>query len=148
MDMIKKIAITASTMLFVLAQIFSFYVILVSQQEKIEILKKQEERVFSRSISSVLNDINKLDYGNSIPDYIMAYCFRNNMPENSALYKDGEELHNSSPFLFDTSRVKIEQGMPFMYQQEKINGSYLLIFVLKRKKRMMRERDILIYIFM
>ena len=37
MDMIKKIAITASTMLFVLAQIFSFYVIVVSQQEKIEI---------------------------------------------------------------------------------------------------------------
>ena len=36
MDMIKKIAITASTMLFVLAQIFSFYVIMVSQQEKIE----------------------------------------------------------------------------------------------------------------
>ena len=36
MDMIKKIAITAATMLFVLAQVFSFYVIFASRQEKID----------------------------------------------------------------------------------------------------------------
>ncbi len=34
MTMIKKIALTASIMLFVLTQIFSFYVILASHQEK------------------------------------------------------------------------------------------------------------------
>lgn len=134
MDMIKKIAITASTMLFVLAQIFSFYVIVVSQQEKIEILKRQEERVFSRGISDVAKELNKVEYGDSIPDHIMTYCFRNNMPENSALYKDGKELHNSSPFSFDTSKVKIEQGTSLVYQQEEIYGSYLLIFCSEEKK--------------
>lgn len=134
MDMIKKIAITASTMLFVLAQIFSFYIIIVSQQEKIEILKGQQERVFSRGISDISKELNKVEYGNSIPDYVMAYCFRKNMPENSALYKDGKELHNSSPFSFDTGKVKIEQGTPLMYKQEKIDGSYLLIFCSEEKK--------------
>ena len=39
MDMIKKIAFTASTMLFVLAQIFSFYAIFTSRQEKIDLMK-------------------------------------------------------------------------------------------------------------
>ena len=134
MDMIKKIAITASTMLFVLAQIFSFYVIMVSQQEKIEILKEQQERVFSRGILDISKELNEVEYGNSIQDHIMTYCFRKNMPENSALYKDGKELHNSSPFSFDTSQVKIERGTPLLYQQEKLNGSYLLIFCLEEKK--------------
>lgn len=134
MDMIKKIAITASTMLFVLAQIFSFYVILVSQQEKIEILKRQEEKVFSRNILDMSAELNKVEYGDSIPDHIMTYCFRKNMPENSALYKADKELCNTSPFAFDTSKVKIEPGTPLMYQQEKINGSYLLIFCSEEKK--------------
>ena len=79
MDMIKKIAITASTMLFVLAQIFSFYVIMVSQQEKIEILKEQQERVFSRGILDISKELNEVEYGNSIQDHIMTYCFRKNM---------------------------------------------------------------------
>ena len=46
MDMIKKIALTASTMLFVLAQAFSFYVIFTSRQEKIDLLKEKEIRIF------------------------------------------------------------------------------------------------------
>lgn len=148
MDMIKKIAITASTMLFVLAQIFSFYVIIASQQEKIELQKKQEEKVFSRSLSGMSAELNKIEYLDSIPDHIMAYCFRKNMPENSALYKDGEELHNNSPFAFDTSKVKIEQGTPLMYKQQKINGSYLLIFCSEEKKdNEAGERDSYLYFY-
>lgn len=148
MDMIKKIAITASTMLFVLAQIFSFYVIIASQQEKIELQKKQEEKVFSRSLSGISAELNKIEYGDSIPDHIIAYCFRKNMPENSALYKDGKELHNSSPFAFDTSKVKIEQGTPLMYKQEKINGSCLLIFCSEEKKdNEAGERDSYLYFY-
>ena len=50
MDMIKKIALTASTMLFVLAQVFSFYVIFTSRQEKIELLKKKEYEIFENAI--------------------------------------------------------------------------------------------------
>lgn len=36
MDMIKKIAITASAMLFILTQLFSFYIIYSSHKEKLE----------------------------------------------------------------------------------------------------------------
>lgn len=135
MDMIKKIALTASTMLFVLAQIFSFYVIYASQQEKIELLKKQEEKVFSRGLSGIASDINKLGYANLTDDHIMTYCFRKNMPEGSALYKNGEELHNNSSFEFDTDKVKIEQDTPPMYAQEKIDGSHLLIFCSEDKRQ-------------
>ena len=69
MDMIKKIALTASTMLFVLAQAFSFYVILVSQQEKINLIKEKENRIFERSIANVSRDLNKISYKNSLQDY-------------------------------------------------------------------------------
>lgn len=135
MDMIKKIAFTASTMLFVLAQIFSFYVILVSQQEKIELLKKQEEKVFSRGLLGISSDMRKLGYEAFTEDYVMTYCFRKNMPEGSALYRNGEELHNSSSFEFDTDKMKIEQGTPYMYAQEKIGGSYLLVFCSEEKRQ-------------
>ena len=53
MDMIKKIALTASTMLFVLAQVFSFYVIFTSRQEKIELLQKKEYEIFENAVSNL-----------------------------------------------------------------------------------------------
>lgn len=134
MDMIKKIALTASTMLFVLAQVFSFYVIYVCQQEKIELLETQEEKVFRRALSDISSDLNKAGYRNSMQEQVMTYCFRKNMPEGSALYKDGEELYNSSSYEFDTDKVKIEQGTPLMYGKEKTDGSYLMIFCSEDKK--------------
>ena len=94
MDMIKKIAFTASTMLFLLAQIFSFYVIHVSRQDKIDLLKAQEEKVFSNCLSDMTSELGRVKKGGSVPDYIMVYCFRDNMPEGTALYKDGKELYN------------------------------------------------------
>ena len=42
MNMIKKIACTASILLFVLAQVFSFYVIYTSHTEKIELIREKE----------------------------------------------------------------------------------------------------------
>lgn len=140
MNMIKKIALTASTMLFVLAQVFSFYVIYVSQQEKIELLKKQGEKVFSSGLSGISSDLNKLGRANLAEDHIMTYCFRENMPEGSALYKNGEELYNSSSFAFDTSKVKIEVNTPPMYAQENIDGSNLLVFCSQEKKAVEGER--------
>lgn len=133
MDMIKKIALTASTMLFVLAQIFSFYVIYVSQQEKIELQKVQEEKVFSGAISDVSRDLQKMVHGKTIQDHIITYCFRKNMPEGSALYKDGEELCNSSPFIFDADKAEIIKEVPYMCKQEKIDGSYLLVFYVEEQ---------------
>lgn len=139
MDMIKKIALTASTMLFLLAQIFSFYVIHVSRHEKIDLLEVQEESVFNRALSDISSDLNMVGYEGVIDyamqDYVMTYCFRKNMPEGSALYKEGgEELYNSSLYEFDTDKVKIETGTPLMYSLERISGSYLMIFCWKDKK--------------
>ena len=71
MDMIQKISVTASAMLFVLAQAFSFYVILVSQQEKINLIKEKENRIFERSIENVSRDLNKISYKNSLQDYVI-----------------------------------------------------------------------------
>ncbi len=128
MDMIKKIALTASTMLFVLAQVFSFYVISVSQREKIALQKALEEKVFSRAISDVSKDLQKVKYGETMQEHIMTYCFRKNMPESSALYRGGKELYNNSSFVFDTNRAEIKREVPFMCKQEKIDGSHLLVF--------------------
>ena len=50
MNMIKKIALTASILLFVLAQIFSFYVIYISHQEKIGLLQEKEGKFFSEAV--------------------------------------------------------------------------------------------------
>lgn len=134
MDMIKKIALTASTMLFLLAQVFSFYVIYVSRQEKIDLLKAQEEKVYSRSLSEMSAELNKVKYGEYIPDYVMVYAFRDNMPEGSAIYKDGKELYNGTPFEFDAAKVKLEEGMSLMYAQQKIDDSHLLVFCSEEKK--------------
>ncbi len=141
MDMIKKIAFTASTMLFLLAQVFSFYVIQVSRQEKIDLLMRQEEKVFSRSLSDISSDLNNVCYRDGIQDYVMTYCFRKNMPEGSALYKNGKELYNSTSFEFDTNKVKIEQGTSLMYAQEKIDDSRLLIFCSEDKKAGDRDEE-------
>ena len=98
MDMIKKIALTASTMLFVLAQAFSFYVIFTSRQEKIDLLKEKEIRIFENAVMELNKKLFISKYNNGIPDYVMVYHFRENMPEHSALYKGEQELYNSSPY--------------------------------------------------
>lgn len=134
MDMIKKIAFTASTMLFVLAQVFSFYVIHVSRQEKIGLLKAQEEKVFFRSLSEMSAELNKVNYSGYIPDYMMVYAFRGNMPEGSAIYKNGEALYNGTSYEFDTDKVKIDETTSLMYEQEKIDGSHLLLFGMEEKR--------------
>ncbi len=134
MDMIKKIAFTASTMLFLLAQIFSFYVIHVSRQDKIDLLKVQEEKVFSNCLSDMTSELGRVKKGGSVPDYIMVYCFRDNMPEGTALYKNGKELYNSTSFEFETDKVKIEEGMTLMYALQKTDDSHLMIFGAEEKK--------------
>lgn len=143
MDMIKKIALTASTMLFVLAQVFSFYVIYVSQQEKIDLLKAQEEKVFRRSISDMGIALRKVNYEETMQDRVMIYCFRTNMPENSALYKEGTELYNGTSFVFDADKVKMdEQTSQYVCKQEKLEDSYLLVFCEKEKIYDAPQKDV------
>lgn len=132
MDMIKKIALTASTMLFVLAQVFSFYVIFTSRQEKIDLLKEKEGKIFDNAISGLNKKLSAANYKTDLPDYVMVYYFRETMPENSALYREGSELYNNSPYEFDTSQVNIENGeYPGNYKLEKYNEKYLLVFYQK-----------------
>ena len=132
MDMIKKIAITASTMLFVLAQIFSFYMIYISHQKKIELLIQKEQKIVEDGISDFENERNKINYRNSLKEYILTYCFRHNMPENSALYQGNEELFNNSPYEFEVDKIKIEPDLQIRnisYKKEQLNEEYLILFL-------------------
>lgn len=129
MDMIKKIALTASTMLFVLAQAFSFYVIFTSQQEKIDLMKEKEYRIFEKAVSDYNRKLSNLELKENIADHALVYFFRNTMPENSALYKGTKELFNNSPYEFDIGNI--EKGSGDYYwncQMETVNGRHLLIF--------------------
>ena len=129
MDMIKKIALTASTLLFVLAQAFSFYVIFTSQQEKIDLMKEKEYRIFEKAVSDYNRKLSNLELKENIADHVLVYFFRNTMPENSALYKGTKELFNNSPYEFDIGNV--EKGSGDYYwncQMETVNGRHLLIF--------------------
>lgn len=128
MDMIKKIALTASTMLFVLAQVFSFYVIFTSRQEKIDLLKEKEIKIFENAVSDLNKKLFRAEYNNGIPDYVMVYHFRENMPSNSALYKGQEELYNSSPYEFDVNHADIQNTVyPYGFRQEKPGDRYIFV---------------------
>ena len=129
MDMIKKIALTASTLLFVLAQAFSFYVIFTSQQEKIDLMKEKEYRIIEKAVSDYNRKLSNLELKENISDHALVYFFRNTMPENSALYKGTKELFNNSPYEFDIGNI--EKGSGDYYwncQMETVNGRHLLIF--------------------
>lgn len=129
MDMIKKIALTASTLLFVLAQAFSFYVIFTSQQEKIDLMKEKEYRIFEKAVSDYNRKLSNLELKENISNHALVYFFRNTMPENSALYKGTKELFNNSPYEFDIGNI--EKGSGDYYwncQMETVNGRHLLIF--------------------
>lgn len=131
MDMIKKIAVTASTMLFALAQIFSFYIIYTSQQEKIELLIQKEIKIVSDGIRDFENERNQITYKDSLQEYVLTYCFRKNMQENSALYQGERELFNSSSYEFEVDKIEIDEkheNYNISYKKEKLNGKYLILF--------------------
>ena len=129
MDMIKKIAITAATMLFVLAQVFSFYVIFASRQEKIDLLKEKERKIYENAVGDFNRKLSNAGLKSELSEHVIIYCFRENMPENSALYKDGMELYNSSPYEFDVSHINLNQiEDPGDCVLEKSNDKYILVF--------------------
>ncbi|MCI8634466.1 MAG: HAMP domain-containing histidine kinase [Eubacterium sp.] len=132
MNMIKKIALTASILLFVLAQVFSFYVIYISHQEKTALLKEHEGRLFARSVNEfgdrLLSAAKRGQAGKNRLN-IAIYCFRNTMPSQSALYLKGEELYNSSRYEFAAGKLEEDaQQYPCNYRLEKQNGHYLQVF--------------------
>lgn len=133
MDMIKKIAFTAATMLFVLAQIFSFYVIFVSQKEKIELLKEKERKDFLRNLSEFEREIQRADSSDTaeIEDHVIVWYFRENMSENSALYRGEKELFNNSLFEFEIENVEAGKEQSVYgcnCKEEKIENKSLLVF--------------------
>lgn len=139
MDMIKKIALTASTMLFVLAQIFSFYVILGSQQEKIMLVKEKEEELIRDCVSAFDKKRGRLRYDHGMSDYILTQCFRETMPENSAFYRGGTELFNNSHYEFEIDAAKSGGGDRYGIScvPKKIGDARLLVFyqVTEEKKQ-------------
>lgn len=129
MDMIKKIALTAATMLFVLAQVFSFYVIFTSRQEKIDLLKEKERKIYEKALGNFSQKLSNAGLKFTLSDHVIIYCFRESMPENSALYKEEEELYNNSPYEFDVNHINLSKiENPGDCVLEKSNGRYILVF--------------------
>lgn len=126
MNMIKKIAVTASTMLFVLAQIFSFYVIYSSQKQKIELIQQSEQKSLEKEMSEFNNKVFTTNYSRSMQDYVVIQCFRTYMKENSALFKGEQELFNNTPYDIEVKSCK-ENNM-INCVQKKVNHKYILIF--------------------
>lgn len=129
MDMIKKIAITASTMLFVLTQFFSFYVIYTSHQEKIELIAEDEKRMFEKAAEDFRKAAENEKYERIINEQIITYFFRKYMMENTALFRDEKEIYNKSPYEFDTKKIVVDDrsGMP-QYMEQKLNDAYIILF--------------------
>lgn len=132
MSMIKKIAITASTMLFVLAQIFSFYVIYTGQKEKIELIRQYERKVMEKGVQQFRKKISYLTYQDSFQENVVTYCFRNEMPKNSALYLNGKELYNNSAYTFQVEKLNFDEKYMDIQAQngtiEKLNEKYLVMY--------------------
>lgn len=129
MNIIKKIALTASILLFVLAQVFSFYVICISHQEQMNLLKEKEGKIFASSVQKFSIELDKPGHAVVREDYAVAYCFRKNMMENCALYKGITELFNNSPYEFDVEKTDWERNeYPSVSVVEKLNGRYILLF--------------------
>lgn len=128
MNMIKKIAFTASILLFALAQIFSLYVIYISHQEKIELLSEKEGKFFVDALQRGREDLRKLDREAAAKDYVAVHCFRRHFMQNTAIYKGMEELYNNSPYVFDVNQTDwSEIRYPTAYRIEKTGGRYLLV---------------------
>lgn len=132
MDMIKKIAITASTMLFVLTQFFSFYVIYTSHREKIELIAEDEKRIFEKAAEDFRKSVENEEYKRINNKQIITYFFRKNLMENTALFRDEKEIYNKSPYEFDTKKIVMddESGMP-QYVEQKLNDARVILFYYK-----------------
>lgn len=133
MNMIKKIALTASMLLFVLTQIFSFYVIFTGHKEKIELLREKEGRYFAASVKRFSEEMNKLEEETARKEYVITHSFRKYV-FNAALYKGTRELYNSSLYEFDVEKTDwevLEYEYPFTAVAKKINGRYLLVFYME-----------------
>lgn len=140
MNMTKKIALTASTMFFVLTQIFSFYVIFINHQEKIDLLKQEEKKIFTSNISSFGEDMRKANYEADMEDFVVVYHFRSHIPEDSAVYRENRELFNSSSFSFDVENLDLTDTKYILEgKEEKINGKNLLIFYQEYESEKYRE---------
>lgn len=130
MNMTKKIAVTASTLLFVLAQIFSFYIIYENQQQKIDLVIEKESQTMFLIFKNFYADIRKYSYQNQIDERILVKCYRDNMQENSALYKNEVCLFNNTnyEFNYNLNPKKIERNnFVGKWMEKKIGEKRILI---------------------
>lgn len=129
MNMIKKIACTASILLFVLAQVFSFYVIYTSHTEKIELIREKEGKAFEEAVHRFSIAVTNLNRKTEVRDYMVTHCFRENMMKDSALYKGEQELFNSSSYDFDVTKTDWDRNeYPVPFTAEQPGGRHVLIF--------------------
>ena len=132
MNMVNKIALTASILLFVLAQAFSCYVIYVGHQEKTELMREYGGNLFDRCTGEFMAQMSEIGSRAPVDERVATYFFRDTMPEGSALYRGEEELFNSSKYEFNAGRLAEDPPQyPCNVRMEKINGHNLQVFYMK-----------------
>ncbi len=114
MNMVNKIALTASILLFVLAQAFSCYVIYVGHQEKTELMREYGGNLFDRCTGEFMAQMSEIGSRAPVDERVATYFFRDTMPEGSALYRGEEELFNSSKYEFNAGRRRIRRSIRAM----------------------------------
>lgn len=132
MDLVKKIALTASTMLFVLAQIFSLYVIFTGQREKLSLIREKEQQIFTGNTARVTAQWEEMMAemaapGDTAMEQAAVYCFRSYMPEHSALYRGERELFHRSAYDFLTADLQFADG-EVQSRAEVVDATRLLVF--------------------
>lgn len=132
MDLVKRIAVTASTMFFVLAQIFSLYVIFTGQREKLSLIREKEQQIFAGSTARVVVQWEEMIEEMTAPgsmamEQAAVYCFRSYMPEHSALYRGQRELFHRSAYDFMTADLQLANG-EVQSRAETVDGTRLLVF--------------------
>lgn len=144
MKLITKISITASVLLFVLAQLFSIFIIFSCQKQKLTLIEENENVLLNNNMRYFSNDVVQYSYEDTVNETILnniiVYAFRENALENSAIFVGEECLYNNSPYdinktyLDSLHNKKTEDYDAYggnIVFKEKINGQNFMIFELK-----------------
>lgn len=135
MNIIKKISIIASSLLFLLAQIFSLYLIFQNHMDKLSMVHEDAIKRLEQGFNQMLRELESatgLYSGNEvINETLIIYAFRNSMPAHSAIYKGSRSLYNNSSYEFEKIGVKNSNELiPFTMTNITLDGKNLTVWYL------------------
>lgn len=137
MKMTNKISITASALLFLLAQIFSFYLLYQNHMDKLDLVQKNEWKKLEQGVDEMLQKIpsmSTLEFENQrIRDNLIIQAFRKFMPENSAIYIGEISVYNNSGYEFQKINRQIAGENKYISSMNTtLNHKNLMVWYLEK----------------